>query len=91
MRVSNVQTSGQDENGFTHLCTFTLELTSEVKLYGLRLIEAPDGNLVIQSALTMSGAKAYSLAPGLRQQIATLAYEAWKGAAFKKFSRLASL
>ncbi|RUM95344.1 hypothetical protein EET67_23855 [Pseudaminobacter arsenicus] len=91
MRVENVQTSGQNENGFLHLCTFTLELTSEVKLFGLRLIEAPDGNLVVQSALTMSGAKAYSLSPMVRQQIALLAYEAWKGAAMKKFSRLANL
>lgn len=93
MRVENVQTTTaqESEKGFLHLCTFTLELSPHVKLYGLRLFKAPDGKLILHAAQTESGSNAYSMSPSLRKEIAELAVEAWKEAAMRKFARIARL
>lgn len=93
MKITNLQkTPGAvSERGFTNLCTFTVEITPELKLYGLRLIEAPDGNLVLGSPETVSGSRPWSMSPALRNEIAQLAYDEIDVVTLKRFAKLVRL
>jgi len=72
--------------GYRCMCTFTLQLTPEVKLYGLQLVQSPEGSMQVYAPPMRSGYRAWSFAPELREKITKLASEAmvssmaWKAA-----------
>ncbi|MFU0504025.1 hypothetical protein [Pseudaminobacter sp. NGMCC 1.201702] len=82
MKIENVQlaTRRTSESGFESLCTFSLELTPEVKLYGLQLLKAPDGKILVRAPKSMNGSACWSMAPRLREEIASLATAAMQDA-----------
>ena len=93
MKITNLQKTpgAASERGFTNLCTFTVEITPELKLYGLRLIETPDGKLVLGSPESANGSRPWSMAPALRDEIAQLAYDEMDVVMLKKFAKLVRL
>lgn len=50
MRILNLSPVANDGGGMRTLAFFDLELTPDVRLYGLRLLEAPGGNRVVYAA-----------------------------------------
>ncbi len=93
MRIENLQkTEGRpSEKGFINLATFTLVLNDQVKLNGVKLIRTPDENVLIYPPDTASGAKAWYIAPELREEVVRLAEEEMDAAMLRKFSKLVSL
>lgn len=93
MRIENLQrTEGKpSERGFINLATFTLVLNDQVKLYGVKLIKTPDENILVYPPDTASGAKAWYVAPDLRDEIVRLAEDEMDSALLRKFSKLVSL
>lgn len=93
MHIENVQkTEGRaSAKGFTNLCTFTLVLDVGIKLYGVKLIETPDGNHLAYPPDTASGGKAWWLPDEMRDEVVTLALEAKDGAMLTRFAKLVRL
>lgn len=93
MRIENLQkTEGRaSDKGFINMATFTLVLNDQVKLNGVKLIKTPDDNVLIYPPDTASGAKAWYIAPELREEVVRLAEEEMDAAMLRKFSKLVSL
>lgn len=93
MHIENVQkTEGRaSAKGFTNLCTFTLVLDDGIKLYGVKLIETPDGNHLAYPPDTASGGKAWWLPDHLRDAVVEMALEAKDSAMLSRFAKLVSL
>lgn len=93
MRIENLQrTEGKaSQKGFTNLCTFTLVLDEGIKLYGVKLIETPEGKHLAYPPDTASGGKAWWLPEHMRDEVVTLALEAKDEALLARFGKLVSL
>ena len=74
MRITGLKPAASTGGGMVVVATFDLELSDEVRLYGLRLIEAPDGNRMTYAAQAGSRRSA-TFARSLAEQITALASE----------------
>ena len=72
MKISNLEPAADRGSGMRTLAYFDLELSEEVRLYGLRLLEAPDGNRVTYAAQSGSRRSA-TFARSLAEKITKLA------------------
>jgi hypothetical protein len=78
MRIENLKhmSTPPSADGFKCICRFTLEFTSELKLYDLQLVQSPNGKLDIYPPVSKNGSRVSSFAPSLRQRIAELVVNA---------------
>lgn len=72
MKILNLEPAADRGSGMRTLAYFDLELSEEVRLYGLRLLEAPDGNRVTYAAQSGSRRTA-TFARSLAEKITELA------------------
>lgn len=93
MHIENVQrTQGHaSRKGFTNLCTFTLVLDEGIKLYGVKLIETPEGSHLAYPPDAVSGGKAWWLPGELRDEVVALALKAADDALLARFTKLIHL
>jgi hypothetical protein len=64
--------------GMNTIAFFDLELSEDIRMYGMRLIEAPSGKRV-SYAPSSGGRRFATFAPALAQRITTIANETYKG------------
>jgi hypothetical protein len=78
MRIENLHhiSTPPSADGFRCICRFTLELTAEIKLYDLQLVQSPNGKLDVYPPVSRNGSRVSSFAPALRQRISELAVNA---------------
>ena len=60
------------------IAKFSVEITPEVKLCGLRLMDTPHGLRIHYPSLS-GGGRAVTMSPAVAEEIATAAYAALKG------------
>lgn len=78
MRVKDARRSriAASSRGFRTLGRFTLQPTEGILIFDCRLIEAPDGRLLVYGPSSKADAQVLSMSAGIRQDIVTLAAEA---------------
>lgn len=77
MKIENLRLDHRKATpkGFKTLCTFSLELTEDAKIYDLQLVKGPDGDDFLAVPKSPNGSPMCSLSPGLRKVVMDLAKE----------------
>ncbi|MCD7109727.1 hypothetical protein LRX75_11830 [Rhizobium sp. DKSPLA3] len=74
MRITEIQrTTPHPGKAVRALATFDLEFSNDVRLFGLRLMEAPDGRLLVYAPSANGGRRLATFSPALSDKIAELA------------------
>ncbi|NRQ18767.1 hypothetical protein [Ensifer sesbaniae] len=75
MKITNIRRldAPPSARGFRALMTFNLAITTEIVLYDLQLVQAPDGAHLVYPSNTYNGSPTASFSPAVRGQIADLA------------------
>ncbi len=80
MRILDLKpVSGGGGGAVKLVADFDLELTAEVRLLGLRLMEAPDGKRLIYAANANGGRRTATFSPALAQAITAAATQQLQG------------
>ncbi|WP_246200400.1 hypothetical protein [Shinella kummerowiae] len=76
MKILDLKPASGDGGGAVKLvANFDLELSPDVRLLGLRLIEAPDGRRLIYAANANGGRRTATFSPTMAQAITAVATE----------------
>lgn len=75
MKISNTRRlhAPPSARGFRALMAFNLAITTDVVLYDLQLVQAPDGAHLVYASNTHNGSPTASFSPAVRRQLADLA------------------
>ena len=74
MRITDIQrTTPLPSKAVRALATFDLELSSDVRIFGCKLMEAPDGRRLVYAPSANGGRRLATFSPALSDQIADLA------------------
>jgi hypothetical protein len=74
MKVTNIpRTTPQPGKAVRAVATFDVELSADIRMFGLRLMEAPDGRLLVYAPSANGGRRLATFSPALSDQIADLA------------------
>lgn len=73
MRILNVEPVTHPGGGMRTLALFDLELSSDTRLYGLRLMEAPDGRRIVYAPNANGGRRLATFSPELAAEISKAA------------------
>lgn len=80
MKILQLHPAGRKTGGgFRTLTRFDVQLTPNVRLYSLELVEAPTGELIVYSPKTRQG-RAATFDSEFRGELATAAADALRGA-----------
>lgn len=81
MRVTDIQRSApQPGRVVKALATFDIQISADVRMFGLRLMEAPDGRLLIYAPSGNGGRRLATFSPKLAEEIADIAAAELEGA-----------
>ncbi|MBB6182140.1 hypothetical protein [Pseudorhizobium flavum] len=75
MKIENLRLHNDPPTpkGFKRHCTFSVQVNSDIRLYEMQLLQAPDGRYLVVPPKHPNGAPMCSLSPELRDEIAKLA------------------
>lgn len=76
MEILNIVPVADSGGGMRTIANFDLQLSDEVRLYGVRLLEAPDGNRVVYAAQAGSR-RAATFARSLAEKITAAASQSY--------------
>jgi hypothetical protein len=80
MRVTEIQRiTPQTGKALRVLATFDLELSSDVRLFGLRLMRAPDGRLLVYAPSANGGRRTATFSPSMAAAITLAAKQKFEG------------
>lgn len=82
MYITHIEPAAYPGGGNTKtVAFFDCELSSEVKIYGLKLVETPDGRRLVYAPSGNGGRRLATFAPALSARITELASAALEGRA----------
>ncbi|KQR77596.1 hypothetical protein [Rhizobium sp. Leaf341] len=81
MKITEIhRTTPQPGKAVRAVAIFDLEVSDDLRMFGLRLMEAPDGRFLIYAPSANGGRRLATFSPALSCQIADLAATELKGA-----------
>lgn len=80
MKILEIRRAAGDGRSQMRLvATFDLELSNQVRLFGLKMMEAPDGRRFVYAPNASGGCRTATFDPALAKQITELAIFSMKG------------